>query len=160
VVSRCRRLFVGLLLCTTGPPVAKVSLFQTSTRYQDEHLIVLTRPVGIALPVQRAARDDPRSRNHYRHTSKSPASTSCNITANLTSQLLLPAPYFLGSRESAKRYFASAFDLGREFMFKWSVNWRWVGEERFLSPEFKWGLLGSHVSGPRHLASNACIDVL
>ncbi|GHJ86063.1 hypothetical protein NliqN6_2465 [Naganishia liquefaciens] len=59
-------------------------------------------------------------------------------------QLLLPAPYFFSSRQSAQTYFASAFDFGREFLFKWSVNWRWLGEDTFLSKELKRGLLISH----------------
>jgi alpha-1,3-mannosyltransferase len=31
-------------------------------------------------------------------------------------------------------------------MFKWTVNWRFVGEETFLSKEFSLGLLALHVS--------------
>ena len=38
-------------------------------------------------------------------------------------------------------YFGRAFELGRKFLFKWTVNWRFVGEERFLSKEFAVGLL-------------------
>ena len=42
---------------------------------------------------------------------------------------------------NAKAYFGRAFELGRQFLFKWTVNWRFVGEERFLSRDFAVGLL-------------------
>ncbi|KAK5560878.1 dolichyl-P-Man:Man(5)GlcNAc(2)-PP-dolichol alpha-1,3-mannosyltransferase [Exophiala xenobiotica] len=43
-------------------------------------------------------------------------------------------------------YLQRAFDLGRQFLFKWTVNWRFVGEEAFLSPQFAISLLIIHVS--------------
>lgn len=43
-------------------------------------------------------------------------------------------------------YINRAFELTRQFMFKWTVNWRFVGEETFLSKEFSLGLLALHVS--------------
>lgn len=43
-------------------------------------------------------------------------------------------------------YISRAFELTRQFMFKWTVNWRFVGEETFLSKEFSLGLLALHVS--------------
>ncbi|KAI5455369.1 dolichyl-P-Man:Man(5)GlcNAc(2)-PP-dolichol alpha-1,3-mannosyltransferase [Naganishia albida] len=76
---------------------------------------------------------------------KGPVGTILALSIILSIQLLLPAPFFLASRASAAQYFSSAFDLGREFTFKWSVNWRWLGEPRFASDELKWGLLGSHL---------------
>ena len=43
-------------------------------------------------------------------------------------------------------YFSRAFELSRVFLFKWTVNWRFVGEEAFLSPAFAIGLLGLHAT--------------
>lgn len=43
-------------------------------------------------------------------------------------------------------YFNRAFEFSRQFLFKWTVNWRFVGEERFLSREFSIALLVGHVS--------------
>lgn len=43
-------------------------------------------------------------------------------------------------------YASRAFELSRQFLFKWTVNWRFVGEETFLSREFSVALLVLHVS--------------
>ncbi|KAK3988471.1 glycosyltransferase [Cladorrhinum sp. PSN332] len=42
-------------------------------------------------------------------------------------------------------YFSRAFELSRQFFFKWTVNWRFVGEKTFLSKEFALSLLALHV---------------
>lgn len=56
-------------------------------------------------------------------------------------QFLLGTP-FLGS--APKSYITKAFEFSRQFMFKWTVNWRFVGEKTFLSREFSLGLLAVH----------------
>jgi alpha-1,3-mannosyltransferase len=43
-------------------------------------------------------------------------------------------------------YLHSAFDFGRAFLFKWTVNWRFLGEGIFLSRAFSLSLLLVHVS--------------
>ncbi|CAG8954504.1 hypothetical protein HYFRA_00004417 [Hymenoscyphus fraxineus] len=43
-------------------------------------------------------------------------------------------------------YLGRAFEFSRQFMFKWTVNWRFVGEETFLSRKFSMALLAGHVS--------------
>ena len=43
-------------------------------------------------------------------------------------------------------YISRAFDLGRKFLFKWTVNWRFVGQEVFESNAFAGSLLVAHVS--------------
>lgn len=48
--------------------------------------------------------------------------------------------------KNATGYFSRAFELSRQFMFKWTVNWRFVGEETFLSRDFSVALLLLHVS--------------
>ncbi len=43
-------------------------------------------------------------------------------------------------------YLSRAFEFSRQFLFKWTVNWRFVGEETFLSKGFSMSLLIGHVS--------------
>ena len=45
-----------------------------------------------------------------------------------------------------KGYLNRAFELSRQFLFKWTVNWRFVGEETFLSKPFSLALLAGHIS--------------
>ncbi|KAJ2998231.1 hypothetical protein NUW58_g380 [Xylaria curta] len=49
-------------------------------------------------------------------------------------------------RTNAQGYLSRAFELSRQFFFKWTVNWRFVGENIFLSRPFALGLLLLHVS--------------
>lgn len=51
---------------------------------------------------------------------------------------------FLGA--NARSYLSRAFEFSRQFMFKWTVNWRFVGEETFLSKPFSIALLAAHVA--------------
>ena len=55
-------------------------------------------------------------------------------------QALLAFPF----TQYAKNYVLKAFDLGRAFLWKWTVNWRFVDEKIFLSREFAWSLLLGH----------------
>lgn len=52
---------------------------------------------------------------------------------------------FMGPKETPI-YLKSAFDLGRQFMYKWTVNWKFISEETFLSKPFAYSLLVVHVS--------------
>ncbi|KAL7627834.1 dolichyl-P-Man:Man(5)GlcNAc(2)-PP-dolichol alpha-1,3-mannosyltransferase [Parahypoxylon ruwenzoriense] len=47
-------------------------------------------------------------------------------------------------RENARGYLGRAFELSRQFLFKWTVNWRFLGEEIFLSWPFSLILLSMH----------------
>ncbi|CDM30715.1 CAZyme family GT58 [Penicillium roqueforti] len=58
-------------------------------------------------------------------------------------QLLLALPFL---QTNSTGYFSRAFELSRQFVFEWTVNWRFVGEETFLSTEFSVGLLVLHLS--------------
>ncbi|KAI0022381.1 glycosyltransferase family 58 protein [Xylariomycetidae sp. FL0641] len=57
-------------------------------------------------------------------------------------QFTIASPFL---RENARGYLSRAFELSRQFLFKWTVNWRFVGEETFLSKPFALGLLAMHV---------------
>ncbi|KAK4963887.1 dolichyl-P-Man:Man(5)GlcNAc(2)-PP-dolichol alpha-1,3-mannosyltransferase [Elasticomyces elasticus] len=47
---------------------------------------------------------------------------------------------------NARSYFSRAFEFTRQFLFKWTVNWRFVGEDVFLSRRFSITLLATHIS--------------
>lgn len=57
-------------------------------------------------------------------------------------QALIGMPFL---QEAPLEYVLSAFDFGRAFLFKWTVNWRFLGEEIFLSRSFALSLVLVHV---------------
>ncbi|MCO5549645.1 hypothetical protein L7F22_003118 [Adiantum nelumboides] len=57
-------------------------------------------------------------------------------------QVLLGSPFLLHNSQS---YLSSAFDLSRAFLYKWTVNWRFIDEETFLSQKFARVLLILHL---------------
>ena len=57
-------------------------------------------------------------------------------------QAVLALPFLL---ESPLNYLKGAFDLGRVFLFKWTVNWRFLPEEVFVHRGFHAALLAAHV---------------
>lgn len=61
----------------------------------------------------------------------------------LTLQVILGYPFLIANWYS---YLSRAFEFSRQFLFKWTVNWRFVGEETFLSRGFSLGLLVAHAS--------------
>ena len=58
-------------------------------------------------------------------------------------QLILGYPFLMFDPFA---YIKASFDLGRVFFFKWTVNWRFVPEETFLSRTFHLSLFGLHLS--------------
>ncbi|KAK1093216.1 dolichyl-P-Man:Man(5)GlcNAc(2)-PP-dolichol alpha-1,3-mannosyltransferase [Friedmanniomyces endolithicus] len=58
-------------------------------------------------------------------------------------QVLLGYPFLAANPRS---YLSRAFELSRQFLFKWTVNWRFVGEQTFLSRPFSLALLGAHAA--------------
>lgn len=58
-------------------------------------------------------------------------------------QFAIAIPFLL---ENPQGYLGRAFELSRQFFFKWTVNWRFVGEETFLSKPFALGLLSIHAA--------------
>lgn len=57
-------------------------------------------------------------------------------------QVLFAFPFI---RNNWRGYIQGAFDLSRVFLYKWTVNWRMVSEETFLSPQWRRALLLGHV---------------
>ncbi|KIV99564.1 uncharacterized protein PV09_08742 [Verruconis gallopava] len=45
-----------------------------------------------------------------------------------------------------RAYVYRAFDFGRQFLYKWTVNWRFVPEDIFLSRSFSISLLAAHAA--------------
>lgn len=62
------------------------------------------------------------------------------VTLSAT-QALFAIPFL---REDPWGYARSAFDLGRVFLYKWTVNWRLLDEETFLSNRLATTLLVGH----------------
>ncbi|KAJ7109258.1 mannosyltransferase [Mycena epipterygia] len=66
-----------------------------------------------------------------------------HLVTLVASNALLALPFL---EEDYWAYLRSAFDLSRVFLYKWTVNWRLVGEETFLSRQWANGLLFGHIS--------------
>ncbi|KAK4574676.1 dolichyl-P-Man:Man(5)GlcNAc(2)-PP-dolichol alpha-1,3-mannosyltransferase [Recurvomyces mirabilis] len=58
-------------------------------------------------------------------------------------QVLLGYPFLAANPQG---YLSRAFEFSRQFLFKWTVNWRFVGEETFLSRPFSIALLAAHAT--------------
>lgn len=58
-------------------------------------------------------------------------------------QLLLGAPFLI---TNPLGYITQSFDLGRQFFFKWTVNWRFLPEWLFLHRAFHVALLTANVT--------------
>ena len=56
-------------------------------------------------------------------------------------QVVLAFPFL---STNAMGYISRAFEFSRQFLYKWTVNWRFVPEEKFLSKEFSLGLAAVH----------------
>ncbi|RDB24043.1 putative Dol-P-Man:Man(5)GlcNAc(2)-PP-Dol alpha-1,3-mannosyltransferase [Hypsizygus marmoreus] len=70
-------------------------------------------------------------------------STCRHLMTMVAVQTLLASPFLA---EDFWAYVNSAFDLSRVFLYKWTVNWRFVDEKIFLSRQWALGLLVGHVS--------------
>ncbi|XP_076472390.1 dol-P-Man:Man(5)GlcNAc(2)-PP-Dol alpha-1,3-mannosyltransferase-like [Babylonia areolata] len=68
--------------------------------------------------------------------------TLLHLTICATPQILLGLPFLM---ENPRGYLLRSFDLGRQFFYKWTVNWRLLPEDLFLNRAFHISLLGCHV---------------
>lgn len=60
----------------------------------------------------------------------------------LLMQIVIGIPFI---NENPASYFNKAFEFKREFLFKWSVNWNYLGEELATDPKFALALLSLHL---------------
>uniref|UniRef100_A0A8C9AKP0 Dol-P-Man:Man(5)GlcNAc(2)-PP-Dol alpha-1,3-mannosyltransferase n=1 Tax=Prolemur simus TaxID=1328070 RepID=A0A8C9AKP0_PROSS len=58
-------------------------------------------------------------------------------------QVMLGLPFLL---ENPVGYLSRSFDLGRQFLFRWTVNWRFLPEALFLHRAFHLALLAAHLT--------------
>jgi alpha-1,3-mannosyltransferase len=58
-------------------------------------------------------------------------------------QVSLAAPFLA---RNAASYVAGAFDFGRQFLYVWTVNWKFVPEHVFLDRRLAAGLLLAHLA--------------
>lgn len=65
-----------------------------------------------------------------------------HLSLILLFQVILGKPFLV---EFPRQYLSGAFDLSRVFLFKWTVNWRFLGEEVFLNPIWARALLLGHL---------------
>ncbi|VDB88734.1 unnamed protein product [Peniophora sp. CBMAI 1063] len=71
------------------------------------------------------------------------SSTIRNVFMMVALQMLLGRRFLT---EFPREYLRGAFDLSRVFLYKWTVNWRFVDEQTFLSPNFARALLIGHIT--------------
>jgi len=68
--------------------------------------------------------------------------TIWHVAATIVLQGFLGLPFIW---EYPWEYLTGAFDFSRAFLYEWTVNWRFVPEEIFLSKPFAKGLLAIHL---------------
>ena len=71
------------------------------------------------------------------------AGTLKQLTICAAVQVILGVPFLLTAPVA---YLKGAFDLGRVFLFEWTVNWRFLPEDVFIHPAFHVTLLAVHVA--------------
>ena len=65
------------------------------------------------------------------------------VVTVLACQILLALPFLF---EDAPSYVGRSFDFGRKFLYQWTVNWKFISPELFLSSEFAISLLFCHIA--------------
>lgn len=69
--------------------------------------------------------------------------TFLNAFSALLVQVALAWPFL---RVNAKAYLAQSFELSRVFLYRWTVNWKFVGERIFYQTSFHWLLFLAHLT--------------
>ena len=64
----------------------------------------------------------------------------------LAVHIIMGLPFFSQDQDTGSSYVSRSFNLGRQFLYKWTVNWKFVDEETFLSPSFAISLMAIHIS--------------
>ena len=72
---------------------------------------------------------------------RGPVSALLHLLALGETQVAAGLPFLL---EHPWSYLKYSYELGRVFLFKWTVNWRFLGEDLFLSSTWAKGLLAAH----------------
>ena len=75
-------------------------------------------------------------------------STLVHVLALAATQALIGMPFLL---EYPKTYLKFSYEFSRVFLFKWTVNWRFLGEDLFLNPTWAKGFArkGAALHGSR-----------
>ncbi|KAF4519814.1 hypothetical protein B566_EDAN006828 [Ephemera danica] len=68
--------------------------------------------------------------------------TIFQLTICAVTQFILGLPFLL---TNPMAYIAGAFNLGRIFLYEWTVNWRFIPEDIFVSQPFHLALLAVHI---------------
>lgn len=83
---------------------------------------------------------------HVRHATDTQIHDSCSTPATdrlRVFQLLLGAPFLI---HHPMAYLARSFEVGRVFKFEWTVNFKFLDEEAFVSPVLSVALLVSTIA--------------
>ncbi|KAH8833871.1 mannosyltransferase [Flagelloscypha sp. PMI_526] len=67
----------------------------------------------------------------------------------ISTSLIVAVQVFMGLpfiHDYATDYLGGAFDLSRVFLYKWTVNWRFIPEELFLDRKFAYALVIGHLT--------------
>jgi len=72
-----------------------------------------------------------------------PISVMFSLVGGMVGVQLIIGSHFIS--HSPEEYLSRAFDFSRAFLFKWTVNWRFVGAREFASQRFARALLANHL---------------
>ena len=71
-----------------------------------------------------------------------PSTAVFSVMAFISVQIILGLPFLL---TYPSEYFSKAFEFSRQFQYVWTVNWKFLRREVFLSKKFAYGLLVCHL---------------
>ena len=118
-------LYASVLLMQSGRWVAALAAFSLGVSVKMN--VLLMAPPVFMLMMEGASR----------------ATTLASLAAAAAVQLALGAPFLAAHPWS---YLRRSFDLGRQFMYEWTVNFRFLPEEVFLSKALSRSLLAAHAA--------------